>query len=139
MGFLLLQVLQYLLDDVSLFFTTIHNVAESGNDGATQGKGCTDTLKAFLDYISGRERENFDSRKHDNEDSVTLTTIHQVLLPLFAHIFFTSVLHYDTIVCPAFDLTLWTFCFAVERFRVGHGFHCEGTSSDFIRSFTFFM
>ncbi|XP_042048620.1 ATP-dependent DNA helicase SRS2-like protein At4g25120 isoform X2 [Salvia splendens] len=70
-------VLQYLLDDVSLFLTTIHNAEELGNCSATQGKGCMSTLKAFLDYISGRESENFQSRKRDNEDSVTLTTIHQ--------------------------------------------------------------
>ncbi|XP_057776790.1 LOW QUALITY PROTEIN: ATP-dependent DNA helicase SRS2-like protein At4g25120 [Salvia miltiorrhiza] len=70
-------VLQYLLDDVSLFLTTVHNVEDLGNCSAKQGKGCMSTLKAFLDYISGRERENFQSRKHDNEDSVTLTTIHQ--------------------------------------------------------------
>lgn len=75
-----MQVLQYLLDDVSLFLTTVHNVEELGNCSAIQGKGCMSTLKAFLDYISGRESENFQSRKHDNEDSVTLTTIHQVLL-----------------------------------------------------------
>ncbi|KAH6771248.1 P-loop containing nucleoside triphosphate hydrolases superfamily protein [Perilla frutescens var. hirtella] len=71
------SVLQYLLDDVSLFLTNIHNVAELENDNVTQGKGCMNTLKAFLDYISGRERENFQSRKQDNKDSVTLTTIHQ--------------------------------------------------------------
>ncbi|KAI3471003.1 hypothetical protein Pfo_027666 [Paulownia fortunei] len=71
------SVLQYLLDDVSLFLTTIHNVAERGNDSMTQGKGCMTILKAFIDYISGQERENFRLRKHDNEDSVTLTTIHQ--------------------------------------------------------------
>ncbi|KAL3650379.1 hypothetical protein CASFOL_006782 [Castilleja foliolosa] len=71
------SVLQYLLDDVSLFLTTIHNAAESGNDSTTQGKGCMNTLKAFIDYISGREKENFRVRKHENQDSVTLTTIHQ--------------------------------------------------------------
>ncbi|KAG6426773.1 hypothetical protein SASPL_111007 [Salvia splendens] len=70
-------VLQYLLDDVSLFLITIHNVEELGKCSSTQGRGCMSTLKAFLDYISGRESENFQSRKHDNEDSVTLTTIHQ--------------------------------------------------------------
>ncbi|KAK6117841.1 hypothetical protein DH2020_048413 [Rehmannia glutinosa] len=71
------SVLQYLLDDVSLFLTTIHNVAECSNDSITQGKGCMTTLKAFIDYISGRERENFRLRKHENQDSITLTTIHQ--------------------------------------------------------------
>ncbi|KAK4382803.1 ATP-dependent DNA helicase SRS2-like protein [Sesamum angolense] len=71
------SVLQYLLDDVSLFLTTVHTVAERCNDNTTEGKGCMTTIKAFIDYISGRERENFRSRKHDNEDSVTITTIHQ--------------------------------------------------------------
>ncbi|KAL7147626.1 hypothetical protein ABFS83_06G119900 [Erythranthe nasuta] len=70
------SVLQYLLDDLSLFLTTIHNVAES-NDSVAQKNGCMTTLKDFLDYISGREKENFQLRKHENEDSVTLTTIHQ--------------------------------------------------------------
>ncbi|PIM99621.1 DNA helicase [Handroanthus impetiginosus] len=70
------SVLQYLLDDVSLFLTTIHNVAED-SDSTTEGKGCINTLKAFIDYISERERENFRLRKDDNKDSVTLTTIHQ--------------------------------------------------------------
>ncbi|KAK4436405.1 ATP-dependent DNA helicase SRS2-like protein [Sesamum alatum] len=71
------SVLQYLLDDVSLFLTTVHTVAERGNINTEAGKGCMTIIKAFIDYISGRERENFRSRKHDNEDSVTLTTIHQ--------------------------------------------------------------
>ncbi|KAL0403024.1 UNVERIFIED_CONTAM: ATP-dependent DNA helicase SRS2-like protein [Sesamum radiatum] len=71
------SVLQYLLDDVSLFLTTVHTVAERCNDNTTEGKGCMTTIKAFIDYISERERENFRSRKHDNEDSVTVTTIHQ--------------------------------------------------------------
>ncbi|KAL0359072.1 UNVERIFIED_CONTAM: ATP-dependent DNA helicase SRS2-like protein [Sesamum angustifolium] len=71
------SVLQYLLDDVSLFLTTVHTVAERCNDNTTEGKGCMTTIKAFIDYISGRERENFRSRKHDNDDSVTITTIHQ--------------------------------------------------------------
>ncbi|XP_011084763.1 ATP-dependent DNA helicase SRS2-like protein At4g25120 [Sesamum indicum] len=71
------SVLQYLLDDVSLFLTTVHTVAERCNDNTTEGKGCMTTIKAFIDYISGRERENFRSRRHDDEDSVTITTIHQ--------------------------------------------------------------
>lgn len=41
-------------------------------------KGCINVLKAFIDYISERETENFRTRRHDNENSVTLTTIHQV-------------------------------------------------------------
>ncbi|KAL6531201.1 hypothetical protein OROHE_014270 [Orobanche hederae] len=71
------SVLQYLLDDVSLFLTTIHNAAESVSDSIAQVKGCMTVLKAFIDYVSGRESENFRLRKRDNQDSVTLTTIHQ--------------------------------------------------------------
>ncbi|KZV24457.1 ATP-dependent DNA helicase srs2-like [Dorcoceras hygrometricum] len=71
------SVLQYLLADVSVFLTTIYNVADGGNGGKAEGKGCVTILKAFIDHISVRERENFQSRKHDNKDSVTLTTIHQ--------------------------------------------------------------
>ncbi|XP_051121237.1 ATP-dependent DNA helicase SRS2-like protein At4g25120 [Andrographis paniculata] len=70
-------VLQYLLDDVSLFLTTVHNVVECGNDSITEGKGCMSTLKGFIEYITDRERENFRLRRHENQDSVTLTTIHQ--------------------------------------------------------------
>ncbi|KAL2924562.1 hypothetical protein RDABS01_023576 [Bienertia sinuspersici] len=36
-----------------------------------------DLRSAFVDYISEREKENFRSRRQDNQDSVTLTTIHQ--------------------------------------------------------------
>lgn len=92
-------MLQYLLDDVSLFLATIHKVVEVGNDSAIEGKGCVNTLKAFLDYISGRERENFQSRKHDNEDSVSLTTIHQVLLHFNCLCIYIFVLLYDAFAC----------------------------------------
>ncbi|CAA0810991.1 P-loop containing nucleoside triphosphate hydrolases superfamily protein [Striga hermonthica] len=70
-------VLQYLLDDVSSFLITVHNVQKSGTESVMQEKGCMTALQAFIDYISERERENFRSRKHDNQNSVTLTTIHQ--------------------------------------------------------------
>lgn len=116
-----MQVLQYLLDDVSLFLTTIHNVAELGNDGATQGKGCMDTLKAFLDYISGRERENFHSRKHDNQDSVTLTTIHQVLLHSDCPYIFLCAL-YDAIACSAFCFVVSSFVFCSRKVWSGTQF-----------------
>ncbi|KAL6503821.1 hypothetical protein OROGR_025744 [Orobanche gracilis] len=71
-----MEVLQYLLDDVSLFLTTIHNAAESVNS-IVQVIGCINVLKAFIVYVSGRESEYFRLRKCDNQDSVTLTTIHQ--------------------------------------------------------------
>lgn len=74
-----MQVLQYLLDDVSDFLTNKDNAAEGEDNNITEVKGCMTVLKAFIDYISDRERDNFRSRRHDNEDSVTLTTIHQVL------------------------------------------------------------
>ncbi|CAN6705458.1 unnamed protein product [Malus baccata var. baccata] len=71
------QVLQYLLDDVSDFSST-HFVAGKGErEVVAEEKGCVNLLKAFIDYISERESENFHSRRHDNQSSVTLTTIHQ--------------------------------------------------------------
>lgn len=74
-----LQVLQYLLDDVSDFLSTPLITTEEKRDNLVEEKGCVTVLTAFIDFITGRERENFRSRRHDNEDSVTLTTIHQVL------------------------------------------------------------
>ncbi|XP_048325461.2 ATP-dependent DNA helicase SRS2-like protein At4g25120 [Ziziphus jujuba] len=69
------SVLQYLLDDVSDFLSTKYFAV----DGETkvEEKGCLNVLNAFVDHISERERENFRSRRQENENSVTLTTIHQ--------------------------------------------------------------
>jgi hypothetical protein len=72
------QVLQYLLDDVSEFLSTKFIAAEGASKTVAEEKGCVNVLKAFIDFISERERENFRSRRHNNENSVTLTTIHQV-------------------------------------------------------------
>lgn len=72
-------MLQYLLDDVSDFLSM--QCAKKGEAGdVKEEKGCLSLLKAFIDYITEREKENFRSRRHDNENSVTLTTIHQVFL-----------------------------------------------------------
>uniref|UniRef100_R7WGM4 ATP-dependent helicase/nuclease subunit A n=1 Tax=Aegilops tauschii TaxID=37682 RepID=R7WGM4_AEGTA len=68
-------VLQFLMDDVSDFLST--HFSSSGDANQTEEKGCTATLKAFIDYISLRETENFRSRKEENKNSITLTTIHQ--------------------------------------------------------------
>ena len=76
-----MQVLQYLLDDVSDFLTMQGATVEVKTDDGAEGKGCPALLKAFIDYVSERERENFRSRRQDNKDSVTLTTIHQVFSP----------------------------------------------------------
>ena len=65
------------MDDVSDFLST--HFSSSGDANQTEEKGCTATLKAFIDYISLRETENFRSRKEENKNSITLTTIHQVL------------------------------------------------------------
>ncbi|XP_008234122.1 PREDICTED: ATP-dependent DNA helicase SRS2-like protein At4g25120 [Prunus mume] len=70
------SVLQYLLDDISDFLST-HFVAGHGDREVVKEKGCVSLLKAFIDCISERENENFRSRRHDNQSSVTLTTIHQ--------------------------------------------------------------
>ncbi|XP_042505125.1 ATP-dependent DNA helicase SRS2-like protein At4g25120 isoform X2 [Macadamia integrifolia] len=70
------SVLQYLLDDASDFLST-HSSDDGESDSKVEERGCINVLKAFLYYISGRESENFRSRRHDNKNSVTLTTIHQ--------------------------------------------------------------
>lgn len=85
-GHISLQVLQYLLDDVSEFISTKFVAVEGDSKIVSKEKGCLNVLKAFTEYISEREQENFRSRRHDNENSITLTTIHQVyynLLVLF--------------------------------------------------------
>ncbi|GLU20859.1 hypothetical protein SLE2022_370370 [Rubroshorea leprosula] len=69
------SVLQYLLDDVSDFLKQFTD-KEVMKD-VEEEKGCVCLLKSFIDYVMERERENFRSRRHDNENSVTLTTIHQ--------------------------------------------------------------
>ncbi|CAN6565199.1 unnamed protein product [Malus baccata var. baccata] len=71
------SVLQYLLDDVSDFLSTHFVAGEGEKEVIAEEKGCVNLLKAFIDYISERENENFRSRRHDNQSSVTLTTIHQ--------------------------------------------------------------
>ncbi|KAI8564470.1 hypothetical protein RHMOL_Rhmol03G0183900 [Rhododendron molle] len=70
-------VLQYLLDDVSEFISTQFTAPEGAGVVLVEDKGCVYALKAFIDYLSERERENFCSRRHENKDSVSLTTIHQ--------------------------------------------------------------
>uniref|UniRef100_A0A7C9D031 UvrD-like helicase C-terminal domain-containing protein n=1 Tax=Opuntia streptacantha TaxID=393608 RepID=A0A7C9D031_OPUST len=71
------SVLQYLLDDVTDFLSSQFAPRHSGFDDMMENKGCLGVLKAFVDYICEREKENFRCRRHDNEDSATLTTIHQ--------------------------------------------------------------
>ncbi|KAK4363511.1 hypothetical protein RND71_018752 [Anisodus tanguticus] len=70
-------VLQYLLDDVSDFLKTHKNPTKEESECKAEGQGCADILKDFIDHISERENENFRTRRHDNKDSVTVTTIHQ--------------------------------------------------------------
>ncbi|MED6156985.1 hypothetical protein PIB30_019283 [Stylosanthes scabra] len=70
------SVLQYLLDDVSEFLSTKFVKMKEERE-ISEDKGCIVVLKAFLDYLFERETENFRARRKDNENSVTLTTIHQ--------------------------------------------------------------
>uniref|UniRef100_A0A0A9DEP1 UvrD-like helicase C-terminal domain-containing protein n=1 Tax=Arundo donax TaxID=35708 RepID=A0A0A9DEP1_ARUDO len=63
------------MDDVSDFLST--HFSSSIERSKTEEKGCASTLQAFTDYISLRETENFRSRKEENKNSITLTTIHQ--------------------------------------------------------------
>ncbi|KAL2900752.1 hypothetical protein RDABS01_025834 [Bienertia sinuspersici] len=71
------SVLKYLLDDVTDFLSSQFVLEHIVDDGIVENKGCIHVLQAFVDYISEREKENFRSRRQDNQDSVTLTTIHQ--------------------------------------------------------------
>ncbi|KAH9705896.1 dna helicase [Citrus sinensis] len=71
------SVLQYLLADVTDFLSTKFTAAKEEGNVDQDKKGCINVLKAFIDYISERETENFRTQRHDNENSVTLTTIHQ--------------------------------------------------------------
>ncbi|XP_078437664.1 P-loop containing nucleoside triphosphate hydrolases superfamily protein [Wolffia australiana] len=70
------SVLQYLLDDVAEFLSSVSTPNECIKDAA-ECKGCQGNLSAFLDYISLRETEQFRALRRENENSVTLTTIHQ--------------------------------------------------------------
>ncbi|XP_061337521.1 ATP-dependent DNA helicase SRS2-like protein At4g25120 [Gastrolobium bilobum] len=70
------SVRQYLLDDVSEFLSTKFNEVK-GEREVSEDNGCIFVLKAFIDYLFERERKNFCGRRKDNENSVTLTTIHQ--------------------------------------------------------------
>uniref|UniRef100_A0A1J3F5Q6 DNA 3'-5' helicase n=1 Tax=Noccaea caerulescens TaxID=107243 RepID=A0A1J3F5Q6_NOCCA len=70
------SVLQYLMDDVAEFISTHCTTTGGEADAIQEKKGCNQ-LNSFINYISERETENFRSRRHDNENSVTLTTIHQ--------------------------------------------------------------
>ena len=123
-----MQVLQYLLDDVSEFLSTKFVAVEGDAKVAAEGKGCLNVLKAFIEFISERERENFRSRRHDNEKSITLTTIHQV--------FFSDIqLNLLGLFCCCSGGFFWQYSyaqscfnasllpFAVKRLRMGCCFH----------------
>ncbi|XP_030530157.1 ATP-dependent DNA helicase SRS2-like protein At4g25120 isoform X3 [Rhodamnia argentea] len=71
------SVLQYLLDDVSSFLSTRALAVEGNTHAKEEVGGCGNVLKAFLDHLCEREGKNFRTRRHDNENSITLTTIHQ--------------------------------------------------------------
>lgn len=93
LNFLFLKVLQYLLDDVSNFLSSHSTVEEGKREIVGSEPGCLSALKAFIDHISEREKANFCARRLDNKNSVTLTTIHQVLLSC---IIFKIVLDLET-------------------------------------------
>ena len=93
-----MQVLQYLLDDVSEFLSTKSTEVEREKEEEKE-KGCLNLLGAFLDHISERERENFRSRREDNENSITLTTIHQVICVHYYFFFQTVILAFRYFKC----------------------------------------
>lgn len=67
------------MDDVAEFLSTHCTTTEEEVDAVKEKKGCNQ-LNSFINYISERETENFRLRRHDNQNSVTLTTIHQVFV-----------------------------------------------------------
>lgn len=71
-----MQVVQYLMDDVSDFLSMHFTNKDVQN--LNKEEGCGSILKSFIDFITLRETENFRSRRQENKNSVTLTTIHQV-------------------------------------------------------------
>ncbi|CAL9089149.1 unnamed protein product [Musa textilis] len=69
------SVVQYLMDDVSDFLS-MHFTNEDVQN-LNKEEGCGSILKSFIDFITMRETENFRSRRQENKNSVTVTTIHQ--------------------------------------------------------------
>ncbi|OAE25237.1 hypothetical protein AXG93_1420s1000 [Marchantia polymorpha subsp. ruderalis] len=69
-------VLEYLLDDVNEFLGKHYNSCPPKGVELEIG-GCSSALRAFLGYMTAREEENFRNRKEENNNSVTLTTMHQ--------------------------------------------------------------
>lgn len=70
------SVLQYLLDDVSEFLSA-HFSNKNAEKSSSDDNGCSDVLVEFLNYSSTKEAANFQLRKCENTNSITLTTIHQ--------------------------------------------------------------
>ncbi|KAL3680202.1 hypothetical protein R1sor_023158 [Riccia sorocarpa] len=71
-------VLEYLLDDVNEFLSKHYSCeATTAGDAETKVSGCATVLRAFLDHMTAREEDNFRSRRDDNNNAVTLTTLHQ--------------------------------------------------------------
>ncbi|KAL2612885.1 hypothetical protein R1flu_024577 [Riccia fluitans] len=71
-------VLEYLLDDVNEFLGKHYSPEVApAKDALTKSVGCATVLRAFLDHMTAREEENFRTRRDDNNNAVTLTTLHQ--------------------------------------------------------------
>lgn len=111
------SVLQYLLDDVSEFLSTRFIMPEEGRDIVEEDKGCINVLKAFIDYISERESENFRSRRHNNKDGVTLTTIHQSKGLEWDNVFIVKVNESEIPLSHEFNGVLKENCNSIEEER----------------------
>ncbi|KAG0585848.1 hypothetical protein KC19_2G043800 [Ceratodon purpureus] len=78
-------VLEYFLDDVNEFLSHFFSSSshDDGDESIACGQvpkvvdGCLPVLKAFLDHLVSREADNFQRRRQENKNSVTLTTMHQ--------------------------------------------------------------
>ncbi|KAI5076072.1 hypothetical protein GOP47_0008137 [Adiantum capillus-veneris] len=70
-------VMEYLLDDVTDFLGIHFNANGVQKDIFSEEGGCLLQLKLFLEHVTFREHGNIKTRREENKNSVTLTTMHQ--------------------------------------------------------------
>jgi hypothetical protein len=54
-----------------------HPGSSFSKPSAEPQRGCVGIVKVFLDHVTAREGQNFKTRREENQNSVTLTTMHQ--------------------------------------------------------------
>ncbi|CAI6006793.1 unnamed protein product [Closterium sp. NIES-65] len=61
----------------SCFPPSVFSSSSLFSSSSSSSSSCAALLRAFLDYVAAREAQNNAVRRKENEDSVTLTTMHQ--------------------------------------------------------------